>query len=71
MSVGEARTEVSLIVLVLVFLTVSCIIIIQPAKASADSWVTKAPMPSANAGGGAVAVNGEIYVIGSNFYLRV
>jgi N-acetylneuraminic acid mutarotase len=55
------------LVFVLVFLTASCIIIIQPAKASADSWVTKAPMPSANAGGGAVAVNGEIYVIGSNF----
>ena len=55
------------LVLVLVFLTASCIIIIQPAKASADSWVTKAPMPSAKAVGGAVAVNGEIYVIGSTF----
>ena len=40
---------------------------IQPAKASADFWVAKASMPSANAGGGAVAMNGEIYVIGTNF----
>ena len=55
------------LVLVIVFLTASCIILIQPAKASADSWVTKAPVPSANAGGVAVALNGEIYVIGPNF----
>jgi len=55
------------VVLFLVFLTASCIIIIQPAKASADSWVTKAPMPSAEPGGVAVALNGEIYVIGPNF----
>jgi N-acetylneuraminic acid mutarotase len=41
--------------------------IIQPARASADSWVAKAPMPSANAGGGAVSLNGKIYVVGSNF----
>ena len=55
------------LVLILIFLTASCIITIQPAKASADSWVTKAPMPFANAGGVAVAVNGEIYVIGPSF----
>ena len=55
------------LVYVLIFLTASCIIIIQPAKASPDSWVTKAPMPSSNAGGVAVALNGEIYVIGPNF----
>jgi len=55
------------LVYVLIFLTASCIIIIQPAKASADSWVTKTPMPSANAGGEAVALNGEVYVIGPNF----
>jgi N-acetylneuraminic acid mutarotase len=55
------------VVFVLVFLTASCIIIIQPAKASADSWVTKAPMPSAEPGGMAVTLNGEIYVIGPNF----
>ena len=54
------------LVFVLFFLTASCIINIQPAKASADSWVTKASMPSVNVGGVAVAVNGEIYVIGSN-----
>jgi N-acetylneuraminic acid mutarotase len=66
--VGVRSTNRSIsLFFVLVFLTASCIIIIQPAKASADSWVTKAPMPSANAGEVAVAVNGEIYVIGSNF----
>jgi N-acetylneuraminic acid mutarotase len=55
------------LVIVIIFLIGSCVIIIQPAKASADSWVTKAPMPSANAGGVAVALNGKIYVIGPSF----
>ena len=57
----------SFIVLVLIFLTASCVTIIPPVKALEDSWVTKAPMPTAEASGGAVVVNGEIYVIGSGY----
>ena len=55
------------VVFVLFFLAASSVVIVHPVEASADSWVTKAPMPSANAGGGAVALNGEIYVVGSNY----
>ena len=52
------------IVFVLAFLTTSCIIIIQPVEASADSWVTRAPMPTARFAFGAAAVNGVLYAIG-------
>jgi N-acetylneuraminic acid mutarotase len=55
------------LVFVLVFLTTSCIIIIQPVKASGDFWVTKAPMPNSGIFLGATAVQGEIYVIGTNY----
>jgi N-acetylneuraminic acid mutarotase len=51
-------------VFVLVFLTASCIIIIQPVKASEDSWTTKAPMPTARFSFGAASANGKIYTIG-------
>jgi hypothetical protein len=64
---GRATKRSVFLVFVLVFLTAFCAIMIQPVRASADSWMSKAPMPSANAGGGAVVVNGEIYVVGSNF----
>jgi len=49
--------------LALVLVTLTFFIMPQSIKASADSWVTKAPMP-AGAGGIAVALNGKIYVIG-------
>ncbi len=51
-------------VFVLVFLTASCIIIIQPVKASEDSWTSKAPMPTARFSFGVASVNGKIYAIG-------
>ena len=51
-------------VFVLVFLTASCIIIIQPVKASEDSWTTKASMPTARFSFGVASVNGKIYAIG-------
>lgn len=51
---------------VLIALSVSFIIAIQPVKASGDFWVSKTPMPNGYAFG-AVTVNGEIYVICSNY----
>ena len=54
------------LIFVLVFLTASCAILIQPTKASEDSWVTKAPMHSARAYLGVAVVNGRIYAIGGD-----
>jgi N-acetylneuraminic acid mutarotase len=56
-------------VTVLILLTVlmaSYIIIIRPAWASADSWTTKAQMPSTRTGFGVAVVNGKIYAIGGH-----
>ncbi len=55
------------VMLVLVFLTASCIMA-KPAFSSVDvaedTWAAKAPMPTARAGLGVAAVNGKIYAIG-------
>jgi hypothetical protein len=60
------RKSVALL-LVLVFLTASCIVVAKPALSSADvvedSWVSKAPLPQGKSGG-LVVVNGKIYAIG-------
>jgi ribosomal protein S8 len=58
------RKSVTLL-LVLFFLTASCLTIAKPVSAaSPNSWETKAPMHQARAGLGVVAVNGKIYAIG-------
>jgi N-acetylneuraminic acid mutarotase len=53
--------------LVLVFLTASCIIAVTPvSSASQDSWASKAPMHAARAYLGVAVVNGKIYAIGGD-----
>jgi hypothetical protein len=56
------------LLLVLIFLTASSLMVAKPAFSSVtvigDTWATKAPMPTARAGLGVVAVNGKIYAIG-------
>jgi len=51
--------------LVLVFLTASCVIVVKPVFAAiADSWVSKAPMHEARGGLGIAVVDDEIYALG-------
>ena len=56
--------------LVLVFLTASCIMVAKPALSSADlaenSWTPKAPMHQARTALGVAAVKGKIYAIGGS-----
>jgi N-acetylneuraminic acid mutarotase len=57
------------LVLVLVFLTASFVIVAKPisgASTTGDSWVSKAPMPSARANLGVAVVDGTIYAIGGD-----
>jgi N-acetylneuraminic acid mutarotase len=60
------RCSVIALVCILV-LTASSFTTIKPVTASGDLWVERAPMPSSEAYFGTVAVNGQIYAIGSNF----
>ena len=57
------------LVLVLIFLTVSCAIADMPVSAAStvgNSWVEKTPMQVARANLGVAVVNGDIYAIGGN-----
>jgi hypothetical protein len=52
------------LLLVLVLMASSCVVTIQPARASENSWITRPPMPNERAGLGVAVVNGKIYAIG-------
>jgi N-acetylneuraminic acid mutarotase len=62
------------LLLVLVFLSASCLMVAKPAFSSADvaedSWVSKAPMQEARGSLGVAVVNGKIYAIGGSTYHR-
>jgi N-acetylneuraminic acid mutarotase len=54
----------ALLLVILVFLTASCLITVKPVCAAEDSWTTKAPMPTARRDVGLAVVRGKIYAIG-------
>jgi N-acetylneuraminic acid mutarotase len=62
--------KIAALLLVLVFLTASCIIVAEPALSSVsvaeNSWASKVPMHVARAGLGVAVVNGKIYAIGGS-----
>jgi len=66
---GTSMGKSAVVMLVLVFLTATCIAV-TPALSSADldenSWATKAPMSQARSGFGVAVVNGKIYAIGGS-----
>jgi N-acetylneuraminic acid mutarotase len=59
------------LLLVLVFLTASCLTVAKPAFSSAatteNTWETMAPMPTARSQLGVDVVNGKIYAIGGDY----
>lgn len=60
------------LLLVLIFLTASCMIFAKSAFSSTElpenSWVPKSPMPQGGAVYGAAGVNGKIYAFGAYYY---
>src|SRR3972149_8520735 len=62
------------LLLVLVFLTASCIIVAKPAFSSAgvaeNSWVKKTSLPQGGAVFGAGVVGGNIYAFGGYYYFN-
>jgi len=67
---GISVSKCTVLLLVLVFLTASCIIVTKPVLSSAevaeDSWTRKAPMHVARSKLGVAVVNGKIYAIGGD-----
>jgi hypothetical protein len=67
---GASMGKSAAAMLVLLFLTASCIIVAKPAFSSADTaedtWVAKEPMHVARGGLGVAVVNGKIYAIGGS-----
>ena len=63
-------SKVFVLVLVLVFLTASCVMVAKPAFSSTEvtenSWMSKAPMQQARSYIGVGVINGKIYAIGGS-----
>jgi hypothetical protein len=67
---GISLSKNVVLLLVLVFLTASCLVVASSAFSSADvaedSWASKAPMHQARGSLGVAVVNGKIYAIGGS-----
>lgn len=64
-------SKVVVLIFVLVFLTASLTILSNPVSSAStveNSWVEKAPLPSAESASGAAVVNNVIYVFGASDY---
>lgn len=62
---GISMSKSVAVLLILVFLTASCLIAFKPVSASSpDSWASKVSMPTARAFFGVAVVDGKIYAIG-------
>jgi N-acetylneuraminic acid mutarotase len=60
------RMERKEIVATILILAISTLIAVEPAKASGDYWVPRAPIPVAFGVEGAATVSGQIYVFGQD-----
>ncbi len=60
------RTKSIALLLVMLSVLSLCIVKVQSASATENSWVDKQPMPTARSGLGVAVVNGKIYAIGGD-----
>jgi hypothetical protein len=65
-TVGISMTKSVALLLVLVFLTSSCLLGVKAVSASQDSWTTKEPMPTARTDLGTAVVKGKVFPIGGD-----
>jgi parallel beta-helix repeat protein len=70
MILEKSMSKIVALLLVFVFLTAMCIVVVKPPESAvgttSDSWASKAPMQTARSRLGVAEVNGKIYAIGGD-----